>query len=105
MEQVAANAGIEHDVLVRSSAEGARAYVGKLLDKSKNGELEEEEFTLLQGLISEWMLMKQERNFKQGQAKKNKEIDQSLTRQGTSVSLAERNRRQGLLDVDASMDL
>ena len=103
MEQLAANDGIEGDVLVRSSAEGARAYVGKLLDKSKNGELEEEEFTLLQGLISEWMLMKQERNFKQGQVKKDKEIDQSLTRQGTSVSLAERNRRRGGPSVDEAL--
>jgi hypothetical protein len=49
------------------------------------------------------MLMKQERNFKQGQAKKDKEINQSLTRQGTSVSLAERNRRAGTLDVDGAM--
>lgn len=85
------------------NAEGARRYVDVLLDKSKNGELEEEEFTLLQGLISEWMLMKQERNFKQGQAKKNQEINQSLTRQGTSVSLAERNRRINELSVDGAM--
>jgi hypothetical protein len=85
------------------NADGAREYVGELLGKSKNGELEEEEFTLLQGLISEWMLMKQERNFKQGQAKKDKEINQSLTRQGTSVSLAERNRRIEPLSVDGAM--
>jgi hypothetical protein len=85
------------------NADGAREYVGKLLGKSKNGELEEEEFTLLQGLISEWMLMKQERNFKQGQAKKDKEINQSLTRQGTSVSLAERDRRIEPLSVDGAM--
>ena len=113
MEQLAANDGVGVDEngfddgsggLTRSSAVGARAYVDGLLDKSKNGELEEEEFTLLQGLISEWMLMKQERNFKQGQVKKNKEIDQSLTRQGTSVSLAERNRRRGGPSVDEALE-
>jgi hypothetical protein len=74
-----------------------------LIKGAKNGELDEEQFTLLQGLISEWMLMKQERNFKQGQVKKDKEINESLTRQGTSVSLAERNRRAGTLDVDGAM--
>ena len=113
MEQLAANDGVGVDesgfddgrgVLTRSSADGARKYVKVLLDKSKNGELEEEEFTLLQGLISEWMLMKQERNFKQGQVKKYQEINESLTRQATSVSLAERNRRTSELSVDASME-
>jgi hypothetical protein len=49
------------------------------------------------------MLMKQERNFKQGQAKKYQEIDQSLTRQATSVSIAERNRRRGELSVDGAL--
>jgi hypothetical protein len=82
----------------------AKTYVRDFLIKgAKNGELDEEQFTLLQGLISEWMLMKQERNFKQGQVKKDKEINESLTRQGTSVSLAERNRRAGTLDVDGAM--
>jgi hypothetical protein len=82
----------------------AKTYVRDFLIKgAKNGELDEEQFTLLQGLISEWMLMKQERNFKQGQAKKDKEINESLTRQGTSVSLAERNRREDRLSVDGAM--
>ena len=82
----------------------AKTYVRDFLIKgAKKGELDEEQFTLLQGLISEWMLMKQERNFKQGQVKKDKEINESLTRQGTSVSLAERNRRAGTLDVDGAM--
>jgi hypothetical protein len=81
----------------------AKEYVRSLVDNAKKGELEEEQFTLLQGLISEWMLMKQERNFKQGQAKKYQEIDQSLTRQATSVSIAERNRRRGELSVDGAL--
>ena len=112
MEQLAANDGVGvvdgvddgSGGLTRDSVSGARTYVDGLLDKSKNGELEEEEFTLLQGLISEWMLMKQERNFKQGQAKKYQEIDQSLTRQATSVSLAERNRRRSALSVDGALE-
>lgn len=85
------------------NAAGAREYVDVLLAKSKTGELKEEEFTLLQGLISEWMLMKQERNFKQGQVKKNNEINQSLTRQGTAQSLAERDARIGALSVDGAL--
>jgi hypothetical protein len=83
--------------------EQAKEYVRGLVDDAKKGELDEEQFTLLQGLISEWMLMKQERNFKLGQAKKDKEIDQSLTRQGTTISLAERDRRRGALSVDGAM--
>jgi hypothetical protein len=79
--------------------EQAKEYVRiDLIEGAKKGELSEEQFTLLQGLISEWMLMKQERNFKLGQVKKDKEINESLTRQGTSVSLAERNRRAGTLE-------
>lgn len=109
MEQLAANDGVGvvdgvddgSGGLTRDSVSGARTYVDGLLDKSKNGELEEEEFTLLQGLISEWMLMKQERNFKQGKIKLNNDNIQALTRSGGAVNLA----AAAGLSTDTAMNL
>jgi len=72
-----------------------------LIEGAKKGELSDEQFTLLQGLISEWMLMKQERNFKQGKLKLNNDNIQALTRSGGAANLA----AAAGLSTDTAMNL
>jgi len=80
----------------------AKRYVRNvLIEGAKKGELDEEQFTLLQGLISEWMLMKQERNFKQGKIKLNNDNIQALTRSGGAANLA----AAAGLSTDTAMNL
>ncbi len=80
----------------------AKEYVRiDLIEGAKKGELSDEQFTLLQGLISEWMLMKQERNFKQGKLKLNNDNIQALTRSGGAANLA----AAAGLSTDTAMNL